>query len=892
MPRVKKANIPSTPTPESSPKTAKETTVKKVAKTKKATPVIEKRAPLNDAAPHEYREITIGTMADEALKLSRKDQIKVLFMRHLTRSLAKHPANASKNDLYTALALAIRDIMVERWIATQRTYDAEAPRSINYISLEFLIGRTMGNAMVNLGVIHAAQEAMEELNYDIEELRETEVDAGLGNGGLGRLAACFLDSMATLELPALGYGIRYDFGIFKQNIENGYQVEEPDNWLRNGNPWEICRPERARIVRFYGRTEARRSDPRHEAKDWIDTEDVLAMPYDTPIPGYGTNVVNSLRLWSAKSIGGFNLNRFNTGDYLNANLEQLLTENITKVLYPNDNNYEGKELRLKQQYFLVSATVQDIIARYKRRNGNILDIANKVAIQLNDTHPSLAIPEFMRILIDEENVTWDKAWEITQKVFSYTNHTLMQEALERWSVSLLGHLLPRHLEIIFEINSHFLRIVANYYPGDNDRLTRMSLIEEGPDKKVRMAYLSIIASHKINGVAALHTDLLVHGLFKDFSDLYPERFINVTNGITPRRWLKKANTSLSHIITEHIGPDWVKNLDELKNFESAANDASIREEIMKSKFSNKVMFAKYVKDIMGIQLNPHAIFDFQVKRLHEYKRQLLNALHAVALYNDIKENPNKEFTPRVIMFAAKSAPGYYIAKMIIKFINAIAEVINNDPQVGDKLKVVFLPNYRVSLAEKIMPAADLSEQISLAGTEASGTGNMKFALNGALTIGTMDGANVEIHDCVGSENIFIFGMLVKEVEALRARGYNPAEFVERNESLKRILHLIQSGFFAHDDAGLFNPIIDNLKTDYYMCCADFQSFYDKQQEVAKLYTQPHEWTRKAICNIANMGMFSSDRTINEYATKIWHVDPISVAIENPDPIGASYFEKG
>ncbi len=838
------------------------------------------------------KKTNLKTVDVDASNLSRKDQIKLLFMRHLTRSLAKRPDTASKNDLYTALALSIRDIMVERWIATQATYDKDAPRGINYISLEFLIGRTMGNAMVNLGVFHAAQEAMAELGYEIEELRETEVDAGLGNGGLGRLAACFLDSMATLDLPALGYGIRYDFGIFKQNIENGYQIEEPDNWLRNGNPWEICRPERARVVRFYGRTESRRSDPRHQAKDWIDTEDVLAMPYDTPIPGYETNVVNTLRLWSAKSLGGFNLNRFNTGDYLNANLDQLLTENITKVLYPNDNNYEGKELRLKQQYFMVSATVQDIIERYKRRGGQILDIAEKVSIQLNDTHPSLAIPEFMRILIDEENVCWDDAWGITQKVFSYTNHTLMQEALERWSVGLLGHLLPRHLEIIYEINSHFLRTVANLYPGDNSRIERMSLIEEGPEKKVRMAYLSIVASHKVNGVAALHTELLVNGLFRDFSEMYPDRFINVTNGITPRRWLKKANPSLSNIITDNIGPEWVKHLDRLKDFEKFATDTNVQDAVMKSKKLNKIAMAKYVKDTMGITLNTDAIFDFQVKRLHEYKRQLLNALHAVALYLDIKENPNKEFVPRVIMFGAKAAPGYYIAKMIIKFINSIAEVINNDPQVGDKLKVVFLPNYRVSLAEKIMPASDLSEQISLAGTEASGTGNMKFALNGALTIGTMDGANVEIHDCVGADNIFIFGMLVNEVEALRARGYNSYDYIEKSHHLRRIMDLLRGGFFAHDDAGLFNPIIDNLGVDHYMCCADFQSFYDKQQEVSSLYTRQNEWTQKAIINIANMGMFSSDRTINEYATKIWNVKPIRVEMDHDDPIGASYFEKG
>lgn len=833
----------------------------------------------------------IRQCAEDISHLEMKEAIKILFMRHMTRSLAKLPEKSSPLDRYTALALSIRDIMVERWIATQDAYEKLKPKSIYYISLEYLMGRFMGNAMVNLGVMKAAEDAMSELGYNVEILREEEVDAGLGNGGLGRLAACFLDSMATLDLPALGYGIRYDYGIFKQNIENGYQVEEPDNWLLRGNPWEIRRPERARVVRFYGRTESRRSDPRHQAKDWIDTEDVLAMPYDTPTPGYETNVVNTLRLWSARSIGGFNLNRFNTGDYLNANLDQLLTENITKVLYPNDNNYQGKELRLKQQYFMVSATLQDIVGRYKSRSNDITKIHEKTAIQLNDTHPALAIPEFMRILVDEENVDWDTAWNITCKVFSYTNHTLMSEALEKWSVELLGKLLPRHLEIIYEINSHFLRFVANAYPGNNAKLARMSLVEEGPEKQIRMAYLSIVGSHKVNGVAALHTELLIKGLFRDFSTLFPDRFINITNGITPRRWLKKANPSLSKVITNVIGSDWVKHLDLLKNLEPYAEDASVRDEVMKSKFENKVLMSNYIRETMGIMVDPTAMFDYQVKRLHEYKRQFMNALHAITLYLEIKDNPNKPVVPRVIMFAAKAAPGYFIAKLIIKFINAVADVINNDPMVGDKLKLIFLPNYRVSLAEKIMPSADLSEQISLAGTEASGTGNMKFALNGALTIGTMDGANVEIHNCVGAKNIFIFGMTVQEVEALRARGYHPGDYIVRNPMLLRIVELIRSGFFAHEEPGIFNPLLDNLATDFYMTCADYQPFVDAQKKVSELYTKPHEWTKKAMINIANMGMFSSDRTIQEYATHIWDIKPFEVNIKNVDIFGANYFEK-
>lgn len=828
-------------------------------------------------------------LADITKNMPMKEQIKYLFVRHLTLSLAKIPDKASDNDRYLALALSIRDIMIERWIATQDAYDNQKPKSVYYISLEYLMGRALGNAMVNLEVLDAAEAAMKELGYDAEFLRTEEVDAGLGNGGLGRLAACFLDSMATLDLPALGYGIRYDYGIFRQLIENGYQVEMPDNWLRNGNPWEICRPERAKTVRFYGRTEPCRNDPRHQAKDWVDTEDVLAMPYDMPIPGYETNIVNTLRLWSARSIDGFNLNRFNTGDYLNANLEQLLTENITKVLYPNDNNYQGRELRLKQQYFMVSATLQDIFSRYKLRGLDVQKIHEKVAIQLNDTHPALSIPEFMRLMVDEERVDWDTAWNCCCKVFSYTNHTLMQEALEKWPVDLLGRLLPRHLEIIYEINSHFLRDVCTAYPGDNARLERMSLVEETPTKSIRMAYLSIVGSHKVNGVAALHTELLIHGLFRDFSELYPERFINVTNGITPRRWLKKANPSLSNVITEAIGPGWVKDLDQLKKFEKYAKDSGVREAVMASKRLNKQIMADYIRKELDIVVSPDAMFDYQVKRLHEYKRQLLNALHAVALYLDIKDNPNKPVVPRVIMFAAKAAPGYYIAKLIIKFINAVAEVINNDPAVHDKLKVIFLPNYRVSLAERIMPSADLSEQISLAGTEASGTGNMKFALNGALTIGTMDGANVEIHDCVGADNIFIFGMTVDEVTALRARGYHPGDYIVRNPMLERIINLIRSGFFAHEEPGVFNPLLDNLAIDYYMTCADFQPFVEAQQRVSALYATPHEWTRKAIINIANMGMFSSDRTIREYANNIWGIKPFDVQVEPSLFTGMKYF---
>lgn len=809
-----------------------------------------------------------------------KERIKKDFVQSLTLTLAKRMDKASDLDKYKALALSIRNLMVEKWIATQVAYEDIEPRSVYYLSLEYLMGRTLGNAMINLEVFDVAKEAMAELGFEIDDLRDEEVDAGLGNGGLGRLAACFLDSMATLELPALGYGIRYDYGIFEQKIVEGYQVEEPDNWLRNGNVWEICRPERARVVKFYGRTECIRACSNADRKEWIGTEDVLAMPYDTPIPGFRTNNVNTMRLWSARSLYGFNLQQFNVGDYLNANIQSSMTENITKVLYPNDNNYEGKELRLKQQYFLVSATLQDVVDRHKKRTGGVMtDFHEKAAIQLNDTHPSLAVPELMRILIDEEGMTWDDAWAICTKTFAYTNHTLMSEALETWSVSLLSKLIPRVMEIIYAINAHHLRAVANRYPGDADRLSRMSLIEEGHDKKVRMAYMSIIASHHVNGVAALHTELLKHGLFKDFFELTPEKFINMTNGITPRRWLRKANMGLSALVSGKIGDNWIKDLSHIKEIEKFADDAEFRKDFRRIKHENKEELAKYILEHNGVVVNPDSIFDVQVKRLHEYKRQLLNILHAVALYLDIKDNPDKEFTPRTIIFGAKAAPGYHMAKLIIKFINAVADVVNNDADIGDKLKVVFLANYRVSLAEKIIPASDLSEQISQAGTEASGTGNMKFALNGALTIGTMDGANVEIHEQVGEDNIFIFGLTVDQVHELQRKGYNASEYIHRSPRLQRIMHLIETGFFCQDQDCRFKPIIDTLKHDTYMLCADFESYYEAQQKVSELFRDQEEWSRKAIINVANMGTFSSDRTISQYASEIWGITPFDVEKE-------------
>ena len=812
-----------------------------------------------------------------------KEVIKESFKRHLTRSLAKRPDKASDLDRYQALALSIRDLMVEKWLATKDVYEKEKSKTVCYISLEFLIGRTIGNAMINLGVYDAAKAAMQELGFDVEELREQEVDAGLGNGGLGRLAACFLDSMATLELPAYGYGIRYDFGIFKQLIVDDCQIEEPDNWLSNGNPWEIRRPELARIVKFGGHVEAYQDAGENKLRRrWVNSHQVLAMPYDTPIPGYENNTVNTLRLWAAQAVSGFDLSKFNQGDYINANLEAALSANISRVLYPNDNNYEGKELRLKQQYFLVSATIQDIIGRIKSIGGDLRDFPKYAVIQLNDTHPALAIPELMRILVDEENFLWEDAWAICTQSFNYTNHTLMSEALEKWSTDLLGKLLPRHLEIIYEINFRFLREVSTRYIGDNDRLSRMSIIEEHPVKMARMAYMCVVASHKVNGVAALHTELLKNGLFRDFNEFYPGKFVNVTNGITPRRWLRKANPDLSAVITERIGEGWCKDLSELKKFEKYADDPATIQAVAKAKRANKLRLAEHIREICSVTVNPDSIFDVQVKRLHEYKRQFLNILHAIALYLQLKDHPEMDFVPRTILFGAKAAPGYHMAKLIIRLINAVGDVINADPFIGDRLKVVFLPNYRVSLAEKIIPAADISEQISLAGTEASGTSNMKFALNGALTIGTMDGANVEIYEQVGADNIFIFGMNVEEVEALRKKGYNPHTAINASPYLKRALDLIQSDFFSPANRGVFQPLIDSMNYDYYMVAADFDSYAKTQDKLAQLYKDPTEWTRRCIHNIANMGPFSSDRSIHDYATKIWDLQPVPVTLPASD----------
>lgn len=805
-------------------------------------------------------------------------ELKLSFLNHLNYSLAKDEYSATPRDYYKSLALTLRDGLIERWIATQQTYYKKDPKKIYYLSLEFLIGRTLGNAIMNLGLNGSIARAMNELGYNLEELEEIEFDAGLGNGGLGRLAACFMDSMATLELPAYGYGIRYEYGIFLQRIGDGYQVEAPDHWLAYGNPWEIERPEFLFTVKFYGNVNQYVDENGVFRNDWVDTKEVMAMAYDTPIPGYGNNTVNNMRLWSAKSTSEFDFDYFNHGDYAGAVSDKAHSEIISKVLYPSDNISQGKELRLKQEYFFVSATLQDIIRRYKKNHPEGFDkVPDKVAIQLNDTHPAVAIPELMRILVDIERIDWEKAWDITVKVFGYTNHTILPEALEKWSVGLFGYVLPRHLQIIYEINHRFLEDVRKIYQGDNDRLIRMSIIEEDSEKRVRMANLAIIGSHSVNGVSALHTEILKNEIFKDFYEMWPGRFNSKTNGITQRRWLKLCNPGLSKLISKYIGEGWDKDLFELKKLIPLADDKVFQKEWQEVKRKNKERLAKYIKRKNNIEANVDSLFDCHVKRFHEYKRQLLNVLHVITLYNRIKANPNSDFVPRTVIFAGKAAPSYYMAKLIIKLINSVADVANNDRDIGDRLKVVFLANYCVSNAEKITPGADLSEQISTAGTEASGTGNMKFALNGALTIGTLDGANIEIKEEVGDENIFIFGLKAEEIRDLRRSGYNPRYYYNSNPELKLAIDMIANGFFSGSQPQLFKPITDSLLDyDYYMLLADFASYVRCQEEVSEVYKDREKWTKMSILNAANMGKFSSDRTIKEYADEVWNIKPVHI----------------
>lgn len=812
--------------------------------------------------------------------------LKKNFNRHLHFTLVKDRNVSTKRDYYFALAHTVRDHLVGRWIRTQQSYYEKDPKRVYYISLEFYMGRTLQNTMVNLALENACDEAVYQLGLDMEELQEMEEDAGLGNGGLGRLAACFLDSMASLGLAAYGYGIRYEFGIFNQKISNGWQVEEADDWLRYGNPWEKARPEYMRPVHFYGRTEHH-----PDGVKWVDTQVVLALPYDTPVPGYRNNIVNTMRLWSAKAPCDFNLKDFNVGGYIQAVLDRNLAENISRVLYPNDNFFEGKELRLKQEYFVVAATLQDIIRRFKASKFGSRDIVrtdfstlpDKVAIQLNDTHPALAIPELMRVLVDEEKLLWEKAWDICNRTCAYTNHTVLPEALERWPIDLFQTLLPRHLEIIYEINRRHMERVSSLYPGDVDRMRRMSLIEEGGQKRVNMAHLCIVGSHAVNGVARIHSDILKATVFKDFYEMDPHKFQNKTNGITPRRWLVMCNPGLAEVIAERIGEDFIRDLDQLKRLHDFVNDEAFIRDIAKVKQENKLKFAVHLEEHYKVKINPNSMFDVQVKRIHEYKRQLLNCLHIITFYNRIKKEPNKQWTPRTIMIGGKAAPGYHTAKMIIRLITAIGEVVNNDPIVGDRLKVIFLENYRVTLAEKAIPAADLSEQISTAGTEASGTGNMKFMLNGALTIGTMDGANVEMAEEAGDGNLFIFGMRVEDVDAMDAKGYNASEYYNRIPELKQAIDQIAGGFFSPKQPDLFKDIVSMLMhNDRYKVFADYEDYIKCQEKVSALYMNPKEWTKKVIMNIAGSGKFSSDRTISEYAREIWGVEPSLEKLAAPD----------
>ena len=801
------------------------------------------------------------------------------FTNHLLYSLAKDQYSATARDRFMSLALTVRDRVTERWMSTQQRYYKKDAKRIYYLSAEFLMGRALSNNLINLGMYETAREAMKMINVDLADVLEQEVDAGLGNGGLGRLAACFLDSMATLSIPGYGYGIRYEFGMFEQEIKDGWQLEKPDEWLRLGNPWEMPRPEYGVPVRFGGRALEHNDDHGHLKVRWTGGETVIGMPYDTPIAGYGGTTVNTLRLWRARASSDFDLRYFNEGDYELAVLDKNRSETISKVLYPSDVKVFGKELRLRQQYFFVGCSLHDIIRRHLVAYLSLENFADKVAIQLNDTHPAVAIPELMRIFVDEHNLGWDKAWEITQATFGYTNHTLLAEALETWTVDLFQRSLPRHLTIIYEINRRLMRQVMNRFPYDEPRLARMSLIDEGngtiETRRIRMAYLAVVGSHSVNGVAALHTDLLKADLLHDFHQMWPARFNNKTNGVTPRRWLLAANPRLAEAITNRIGDGWITNLTELTQLVPLADDATFRDEIHAIKQYNKEQLSKYIEAEHRFPVDRNSIFDVQIKRLHEYKRQLLNVLHIVALYLRLKKDPQAPIVPRTFIFGGKAAPAYATAKLIIKLINAVADVVNADPEVNSKLHVVFLANYRVSLAERIFPASDLSEQISTAGKEASGTGNMKFALNGALTIGTLDGANVEMREEVGADNFFLFGLKADEVKALQRKGYRPRDYYEQNAELKAVLDLIASGFFEPEHPEVFRGLVQSLlDVDTYMLLADFQSYSDCQAQVGKAFLDQSNWTRMAVLNIAKMGKFSSDRTIREYAEEIWNTKPV------------------
>ena len=820
---------------------------------------------------NDFRSIFFADRAKEC-----SDDIKNLFYRHLEYSLVKDTTNVQLWDLYYALGLSLRDKLIERWLRTQYEYRKQDVKKVFYLSMEFLIGRLLGNTLVNLDEYDNAYDLMKELGHSLEDIIEQEPDMGLGNGGLGRLAACFMDSLATQAYPAYGYGIRYEFGIFKQNIVQGYQVEVPDHWLKKGCPWEIKRPEITYRVRFGGNVITQTEPDGRVNHRWVDTDDVMALAWDIPIPGYKVHNVNNLRLWQATATDEFDFDYFNNGDYVRAVEKKNISENISKVLYPNDNIHLGKILRLEQEYFFISATLQDIMRGWIKDHDSFAEFPKKIAIQLNDTHPALAIPEMMRILIDEENLNFETAWDITSRCFSYTNHTILPEALEKWDIELFEELLPRHLMLIYQINDHVMEEVKRLYPNDLEKMRNLSIIEEGNEKKLRMAHLCVHGSHAVNGVAELHSQIIRESIFPDFYQMYPQRFQNKTNGITPRLWLKVCNPRLAALVSEHIGDTWVAQLDSIRGLEAYVDDSEFIDAFWEIRQINKKALARHIFRATGVRCPTDGIFDAQIKRLHEYKRQLLNVLGTIARYLRIKDNPQAQIVPRTVIFAGKAAPGYHLAKILIKLINNLGLVVNRDPDVADRLKVVFLPDYSVSLAEKIIPASDLSEQISTAGYEASGTGNMKFALNGALTIGTMDGANVEMAQEIGAENMFIFGMDADEVSSLKQSGYDPGKIYDSDPELRRAIDAIANDMFSPNEKGIFEPIVHALlhSGDPYCILADFRSYLDASQRVDDLWQDPSAWAKKAILNIARVGKFSSDRAIEEYAREIWDVQPL------------------
>ena len=805
-----------------------------------------------------------------------KNAIDEDFLRYYNRTLGRDKVHCTSHYLYEALAYTVRDRLMERWKNTRYAYEEKDARRVCYLSLEFLMGRGLSNAMLNLGITDAVTRVMHDYGIKLEEVEEAEHDAGLGNGGLGRLVACFLDSCATLQLPVLGYGLRYEYGMFRQELVNGFQIEEPDHWLRDGNPWELERPEYTQRIHFGGHTEIYSDENGAPRVRWVDTHDVLAVPYDIPVPGYGNDTVNSLRLWKSTATDEFDLDEFNAGDYAEAVESKNDAEHITMVLYPNDASENGKELRLRQQYLLASASLKDVLRRWVRLHGSNFDaLADKHCFQLNDTHPSIAVAELMRLLVDEYRVEWDSAWSIVTRSMAYTNHTLLPEALEKWPVQMFRNLLPRLLEIIHEINARFLAQVAQRWPGDTDRLRRLSIIEEGSKPMVCMAYLAIVGSYSVNGVAELHSRLLKEGLFRDFYELWPDKFNNKTNGVTQRRWLAMCNPGLSALINERIGDGWITQLDKLRELAPLADDAAFQQRWREVKLANKQRLADMVELDCGVKMTTTAMFDVQVKRIHEYKRQLLNALHVIHLYNRIKRGDTANWTQRCVLIGGKAAPGYAMAKNIIKLISNIANIINADPDVGDLLKVVFLPNYRISAMEIICPGADLSEQISTAGKEASGTGNMKFMMNGAITIGTLDGANIEILEEVGDENFFLFGLNAEQVAETRP-DYRPRDIIAADKDLNAVMQLLKSGYFNQFEENQFDDIIDSITSahDPWLTAADFRSFVDAQERVALAYHDKPRWTRMSILNTANSGKFSTDRTMLEYNSDIWHLSPV------------------